>query len=141
MKRYFDTAIFIYALENKSERARRLITDSVHDGIVGISSITIMEYCAGCFRHGRPDIAARFQSFLRDYGFEIHPIQEDTALEAARIRALYPAFKPMDSLQLASAVMAEADEFHTNDKQLLQFTHERTKIVRFDSAALDNALQ
>mgnify|MGYP002865498133 CR=1 FL=1 len=129
MKSYFDTSIFIYALENGSVQARSLLDRSMEHGEVGISVITIMEYCAGCIRHGRSDMVTRFRHFLRNRDFEIHWIQEKTAFTAAKIRADYPAFKQMDALQLASAIVAEADVFYTNDKQLLQFAHNRMKVV------------
>ena len=132
MKLYFDTSILIYALENGSAQARNLLEDSMRQGVVGISVVTIMEYCTGCMRHNRTDMVTRFRQFLRKCGFEIHLIQEETAFTAAKIRADYPAFKQMDALQLASAIVAEADVFYTNDKQLLQFSHERMKVVGFD---------
>lgn len=133
MKSYFDTAILIYALENSSAQARNLLEDSMRQGVVGISVVTIMEYCTGCMRHNRADMVTRFRQFLRKCNIEIHWIQEETAFTAAKIRADYPAFKPMDALQIASAIVAESDVFYTNDKQLLQFSHERMKVVGFDS--------
>ena len=135
MKSYFDTAILIYALECGSAQARNLLEDSMRQGTVGISVVALMEYSTGCMRHNRPDMVKRFQRFLRNCHFEIHAIQEETALEAAKIRADYPAFKQMDALQLASAITAEADVFYTNDKQLLQFSHERIKVVGFDAVS------
>lgn len=133
MKSYFDTSILIYALENGSAQARNLLEDSMRQGVLGISVVTIMEYCTGCLRHNRTDMVARFWQFLRKCDFEIHLIQEETAYTAAKIRADYPAFKQMDALQLASAIVAEADVFYTNDKQLLQFTHDQMKVVGFDA--------
>ncbi len=135
MKSYFDTAILIYALENGSVRARNLLERSMREGPVGISVITIMEYCTGCIRHNRQNMITRFRQFLRNCDFEIHLIQEETAFIAAEIRANYPAFKQMDALQLASAIVAEADVFYTNDKQLLQFVHDKMKVVAFDTAS------
>ena len=132
MKSYFDTAIFIYALESGSAQARNLLERSMREGVVGISVVTVMEYCTGCIRHNRQDMVTRFRQFLRNCDFEIHLIHEETALTAAKIRADYPAFKQMDALQLASAIVAEADVFYTNDKQLLQFSHERMKVVGFE---------
>ncbi len=133
MKSYFDTAILIYELETGLAQARNLLEDSMRQGVVGISVVTIMEYCTGCMRHNRTDMVTRFRQFLRKCDFEIHWIQEETAFTAAKIRADYPAFKQMDALQLASAIVAEADVFFTNDKQLLQFTHDRMKVAGFDS--------
>lgn len=135
MKAYFDTAILIYALETGSAQARNLLEDSMRQGVVGISVVTIMEYCTGCMRHNRTDMVTRFRQFLRQCDFEIHLIQEETAFTAAKIRADYPAFKQMDALQLASAIVAEADVFYTNDKQLLQFAHERMKVVGFEESS------
>ena len=135
MKSYFDTAILIYALETGSAQARNLLEDSMQQGVVGISVVTIMEYCTGCMRHNRTDMVTRFRQFLRQCDFEIHLIQEETAFTAAKIRADYPAFKQMDALQLASAIVAEADVFYTNDKQLLQFVHERMKVVGFEESS------
>ena len=43
------------------------------------------------------------------------------AFKAAEIRSRYEAFKQMDTLQLATAVVSGANVFYTNDKQLLQF--------------------
>jgi predicted nucleic acid-binding protein len=80
-------------------------------------------------------MVTRFRQFLRQCDFEIHLIQEETAFTAAKIRADYPAFKQMDALQLASAIVAEADVFYTNDKQLLQFAHERMKVVGFEESS------
>lgn len=135
MKSYFDTAILIYALENGSVQVRNLLEDSMRRGVVGISVVTIMEYCTGCMRHNRSDMVTRFRQFLRQCDFEIHLIQEETAFTAAKIRAEYPAFKQMDALQLASAIVAEADVFYTNDKQLLQFAHERMKVIGFEESS------
>ena len=59
---------------------------------------------------------------MNDAGIEIMPIDIRTAVKAAEIRAEYTAFKPMDSLQLASACVNHCDIFLTNDKQLCQFS-------------------
>ncbi|MBR0168632.1 MAG: PIN domain-containing protein [Synergistaceae bacterium] len=43
------------------------------------------------------------------------------AFKAAEIRSCYEAFKQMDALQLATAIVSGANVFYTNDEQLLQF--------------------
>ena len=128
-KYYFDTAIFIYALENGREDARELITQALQEGTVGTSVVTIMEYCTGCYKHERRDIAERFRSFLSKYAFEIQQVDESVALEAAEIKASFPAFRQMDALQIASAKIAGADVFYTNDKQLLKYRDDGIQIV------------
>lgn len=129
-KAYFDTAIFIYALENDSKEAKKLFEDAVKNGRVGTSSVTIAEYCTGCFKNGRQDMVDKFMAFLKDMVFEIKSVDEDVAMEAARIRGQYTAFKTCDALQIASAVVAGADKFYTNDKQLLQCQDYGLKVIQ-----------
>ncbi len=79
MKSYFDTAILIYALENGSAQAKNLLEDSMRQGVVGISVVTIMEYCTGCLRHNRTDMSSRGLDFLWMFYFSRHLIQVETA--------------------------------------------------------------
>ena len=62
-----------------------------------------------------------FDRFIEEAAVEIIGIDRTIAMEAARIRAKYPFFKTMDSLQLAAALSCGCDLFLTNDKQLRQF--------------------
>ena len=120
-KSFFDTSIFIYALESGSAIARNLFEQSITEGIVGTSTITLMEYATGCFKHDRLDILDNFQRFLRVIKCEVVPINEVIAFKAAEIRSQYEAFKQMDALHIATAVVSGANVFYTNDKQLLQY--------------------
>ena len=129
---FFDTSIFIYALECDDPRARALFEEACRSGPVGTSVLTITEYCAGCYKAGRDDMAERFLAFLRDLRFEVQPIDEETAREAAGIRARCPSFKSMDALHLASAAAAGAAVFYTNDKQLRQFRDGRLEVRMMD---------
>lgn len=122
MKRsFFDTSIFIYALENNSIIARNLFQQALDEGILGTSTITIMEYATGCFKYEKIERLNNFKNFLRTLMFEVVSVNDEVALKAAEIRSNYPFFKQMDALQLATACIACADVFYTNDKQLLQF--------------------
>ena len=120
-KSFFDTSIFIYALENKSITARTLFKQALNEGIVGTSTITIMEYATGCLKYGKAEHLKNFKHFLKALMFEVVPVNDVVALKAAEIRAEYKFFKQMDALQLAAAFVARADVFYTNDKQLLQY--------------------
>ncbi len=80
-----------------------------------------MEYAIGCFKHDRQDIIENFQRFLRVIKCEVVPINGVIAIKAAEIRSRYEAFKQMDALQIATAVVSGANVFYTNDKQLLKF--------------------
>ena len=127
-KVYFDTAIFIYALENDLKEAKEMLEDAVVRGSACTGTVTVMEYCTGCYKHGRPDAAERFLAFLRDHRFELVSVDRDAALLAARIRAEHPAFKAMDALQLACAEEAGASVFCTNDKQLSGFSDDEFSV-------------
>ena len=129
MKRsFFDTSIFIYALENNSITARNLFQQSLDEGILGTSTITIMEYATGCFKYGKIERLNNFKNFLRTLMFEVVPVNDEVAIKAAEIRSNYPFFKQMDALQLATACISGANVFYTSDKQLLQF--EELAIIR-----------
>ena len=135
MKSYFDTALFIYALERRDDSVRKIFTECINSGDVGTSAVTILEYAAGCLKKGTKggkESLKRFRSFLNDQYFEITDIDEEVALTAAGIRAEYPGYKSMDALQLASALAAHADVFYTNDKQLLSYSSKKMKVIGLD---------
>ena len=121
-KSFFDTSIFIYALENNSAAAaKNLFQQALIEGSLGTSTITLMEYATGCFKHGKIERLNNFRYFLKSLMFEVISVNDAVAIEAAGIRSKYQFFKQMDALQLAAAVVSEADVFYTNDKQLSQF--------------------
>ena len=129
-KSFFDTSIFIYALENNSIEARNLFQQALTEGIVGTSTITIMEYATGCFKHGKIELLNNFRYFLKTLMFEVVPVDDVIALKAAEIRAHYQFFKPMDALQLATAFVSRSDVFYTNDKQLLQYKEIAVELMK-----------
>ena len=127
-KSFFDTALFIYAFEKKDESVRSLFSEAYAGGMICTSVITVMEYCTGCY-HAEDRIQAQlFWEFLKDYFYSVQDINEAIALDAAEIRAQYPAFKAMDSLQLACARHMGADVFYTSDRQLLQYQDDRLQV-------------
>ena len=125
---FFDTALFIYALELKDEQARALFSDALECGELLTSAITVMEYCTGCFKAGHEEYVRNFRRFLDDYHFIVQDITEEIAVEAARIRAEYPFFRGMDALQLACAKSLNATEFYTSDRQLRQFKDDTVQV-------------
>ena len=120
-KSFFDTSIFIYALEDNLAAAKNLFQQALIDGSLMTSTITLMEYATGCFKYGKIERLNKFRYFLKSLMFEVVSINDSVAIEAAKIRSKYQFFKQMDALQLAAAVVSEADVFYTNDKQLSQF--------------------
>ena len=85
------------------------------------SDITIAEYCVRPYKSNDLLLVYALEGFVRDARIEIVHTSWKIATQAARIRAKYPSFKAMDSLQLATAMESGCDLFLTNDKQLRQF--------------------
>ena len=122
-KVFFDTAPFIYFLENDGDfkaKAKKLISDCEKADFV-TSTVTVSEYLTGAFKNEDEQNVSDFKNVIADYYFEVVPISWEIAEEAARIRAKYSGFKMMDSLQLAAAKLTGCDLFVTNDLQLKQY--------------------
>ena len=128
---FFDTAPFIYYLENDGDfkiKAKKVIADCEEADFV-TSTVTVAEYLTGVFKNGDEKRTAEFQGLISEYDFEVIPISWDIAEEAAQIRAKYQGFKMMDSLQLASAKISGCDAFVSNDLQLKQYSDVNVLIV------------
>ena len=103
-----------------SEDDVRRLRNYDHEEIILFSSmplkmiqptITLMEYAAGCFKHNRLDVLENFLHFLWAVKCEVVPINGVIAIKAADIRSQYEAFKQMDALQIATAVVSGANVF------------------------------
>ena len=120
---FLDTAPIIYLLE-KADPYYGVIQNFFRDfpdADYCSSVISRCEYLVFPYRNHDMDSVNRFEQFLDAFDISVNAIGNDIADQAARIRAQFPAFKMMDSLQLASAELAHCDLFLTNDKQLKQY--------------------
>ncbi len=122
-KIFFDTAPIIYYLQESDLYFNTMISflRQNRDGDYVISAITATEYLTYPFRENDEKLINDFYSFIDDMEVEIKEIDMKIAVKAAQIRAEYKFFKPLDSLQLATACITGCDIFLTNDKQLKQF--------------------
>ena len=122
-KIFFDTAPIIYYLQESDLYFNTMISflRQNRDGDYVISAITATEYLTYPFRENDEKLINDFYSFIGDMEVEIKEIDMRIAVKAAQIRAEYKFFKPLDSLQLATACITGCDIFLTNDKQLKQF--------------------
>ena len=131
-KIFLHTAPFIYFLDNDTNYApkvKSIFAEILRKNIpMATSVITCEEYLVFPFRTNNLEKIAVFYEFIRDCHISLYNINQNTAEKAAQIRAEYPHFKGMDSLQLAAACTAGCDIFLTNDKQLRHF-HEITCIT------------
>ena len=80
-----------------------------------------MEYLVYPYRTKNHEKINAFREFIADFEIPLIPLSLEIADKSAQIRAEYKYFKAMDSIQLATAVMAGCDVFLTNDNQLKQF--------------------
>ncbi len=128
---FFDTAPFIYYLEYDgdfySKVEKLFIEDRKGDYVT--STITVGEYLTGAFKADDEQRASDFKSAIKNYDFEVVSINWDIAEEAARIRARFPGFKMIDSLQLAAARLTGCNAFVTNDMQLKQYSDVKVLVV------------
>lgn len=122
-KIFFDTAPIIYYLQESDLYFNTMISflRQNRDGDYVISAITATEYLTYPFRENDEKLINDFYSFIDDMEVEIKEIDMRIAVKAAQIRAEYKFFKPLDSLQLATACITGCGIFLTNDKQLKQF--------------------
>jgi predicted nucleic acid-binding protein len=82
------------------------------------SLVTLLEVLVHPLRNGREDLAREYRGILlRSPGLTALPLGEEIAEEAARLRALHGVKTP-DAIQLATALLAGATWFLTNDRDV-----------------------
>ena len=132
-KLFLDTAPIVYYLdvdERYAWKVRDLLSLALNGGKAVLTSvITATEYLTHPYRNGNEGKVAAFFRFAANAQIPLIPIDIEIAERAARIRAEYPGFKTVDSLQLAAACLCGCDAFLTNDKQLARFSPLRCLIV------------
>lgn len=121
-KTFFDTAPFIYLLENHPDFYQKVadfITKSVADKVQFETSVlTFTEFCVKPEQMDRQDLIQDFEMFLQTLDFNLATISLSIAKTAYKLRAKYSFLKGMDSLQVATAMELGCDSFFTNDKKL-----------------------
>ncbi len=121
---FLDTAPVIYFVEKKPgfyEKVNDLLISNA-DADYFTPVITVAEYFPYPLQQPNcGELLREFNEFIEQAEITVANIDREIAMEAARIRAEYKAFKMMDSLQLAAASVCGCDLFLTNDKQLRQF--------------------
>ena len=125
-KIFLDTTPLIYLLDNDKnfgEKTAEIFSKLSEQNIKFVSSVvTIEEYLVYPYRKNNDFMVKNFWDFVTENKMILHPINWSEADKAAKIRAEYKFFKPMDALQLAVATLHDCDLFLTNDKQLKNFS-------------------
>lgn len=117
-----DTSIFIYHLEgnpNYADLVRPFFAELGRGTVRGVTSVaTLLEIAVRPLALGLPGLADAHESFLLEQPYlVVHDLNRSIARRAAALRALY-RLAPMDSIQVATALGAEAAAFVTNDRGL-----------------------
>jgi len=118
----FDAMILIYLLEG-TPKYSSLVRELFHKAEEGkityyTSLILYLEVMAGVYKKGQVDEVEKTLQFFNQFQ-NIHylPLDKDIADRAAKIRAHYN-FKLPDAIILATAELAKAGLFITNDKEI-----------------------
>lgn len=121
-KVFFDTAQFIYLVENHPDHYTRVerffIKAEESNWALGTSVLSIAEFGVKPEKGGKQDLMADFNHLLIDFHFQVMDINTDIARRSYQLRAKYDFLKAMDALQLATAIVMECTRFFTNDKKL-----------------------
>lgn len=119
-KIFFDTSPFIYFIENYlkySDRVAEYIAVNT-ESIFVTSVITIMEFGVKPLKENNPQIIEKFKLLLTELDCKAFPIDSAIAERAAILRAKYNFLKPLDTLQLSTAIHLSCTKFFCNDKEL-----------------------
>jgi len=125
-----DSNVFIYVLENNQEFGERasLVLESAQDN--GLASMFVyLELLShsGLEKAENKELVLRF---LDEQRLEFVELKRDILLKAAELRAqLTPKLGVGDALHLATAIHAGAEEFVTNDQNLVKLKIKDLKIT------------
>jgi predicted nucleic acid-binding protein len=120
-----DTNCFIYefdAVGPRTDYLHREVFVPMRDGLqrAVVSSLAISELLVPRFRIGDQNGARAMEN--RTYALPnlaVLPVERATAVRAAELRAEY-GLRLVDAIHLATAILAGADGFLTNDRQFLR---------------------
>lgn len=117
-----DTAPFIYFIEanpNYDQYLTPIFSAISQAKLIGITStISITEVLVHPLRNGNVELALQYRNLLMNSQHLIcRPVDAEIAELAASLRVKYQLRTP-DALQIATAILANAEAFLTNDKNL-----------------------
>jgi len=121
-KVFFDTSPFIYLVENHPVYYPKVFDfikkTYLQDFKFFSSVLTYYEFCVKPLKLGRNDLIFLFEGFISDLDFKILDITFDVSKIALNLKSKYLFLKPLDVMQLATAIEANCSFFLTNDKKL-----------------------
>ena len=117
-----ETSPLIYFIERHPSHAAKVkpffVAAERREFRIVTSFVTLLEVLIHPLRNGRDNLAHEYRDILlRSPGLTALPVDEEIAEEAARLRAAHSVKTP-DAIQLATAKIAGATWFLTNDGNL-----------------------
>jgi len=121
---FIDTMFFIYHFEQniKFLDFTSNVLSCVESGTVlcYTSYLTLMEILVKPMKEKRLELIEEYKMVFETFpNLNLMILDKDVAYKAAYFRSSYN-LKPADSIQIASAVVSNADLFLTNDRELIQ---------------------
>ena len=134
----FDTNVLIYFVNNHPEfgASSRALVNHVSSGrlkSVG-SELLFLEV----FAYKDMDIRqtrVRMEQFMEKSGVDFIPVTRQILVEAAHLKRKTSGLKTPDAIHVATAMVARADHFVTNDKALLRLKLPFITFVSTENAA------
>ncbi len=127
-----DTSPFIYLIEGKAPREQKAVAlfKEIEQAQKLTSIITPIEVLAFCSGPSGAALAEKYRDyFRRTPGLQVRTVDWQVAEAAAEVRAKYGLRTP-DAIQVATALVNEADVFITNDRRLAGI--ENIPVIIFD---------
>lgn len=129
---YWDSMLFIYLLEGNptfGPKVRGILQEMIQRGDTLCTSVfCIGEVLTGPRQDGSHSGADKVKQFFASGAVEVLPFTPETADRYSMIRAT-TGVHPPDAIHLATAAIAGADLFLTNDKKLLQIRISGIKFI------------
>lgn len=122
-----DSAPFIYFIEEDPKYisvVEQIFSEISYGNIAGVSSyLSLLEVLIKPIKEGARDIATQYRDLMLNNAFlKLLPLDDKVAETAAELRAKYDGngfkLKTPDAIQIATAILSEADIFLTNDSRL-----------------------
>lgn len=130
-----DSMVFIYFLESTLPQfhvpSTNLIQFLQTNPVSSLTSIiSVVETLSSPTLKLAPEKTEAYLKFFQNFPrLTVHSVDWSIGWEAARLRKEYPPLKTPDSIQLATALVHNADVFITNDDRLKNLSLPNLKIL------------
>jgi len=118
-----DTNVFIYYFESDEtfgKNAKLIFDQLTANKLRGVTNITALAELLSSPKLNKRAVKETKNLFLSVPNLEIYQVDENIAIESAQIRRKY-GFRLLDAIQLATAQLAKAHVFISNDERLKKF--------------------